>query len=105
MNKKVYLVKFDWACNEDSDIEINIYSTYKKAYKAYQDIIKNEMNPELSWVGSCAFDKDGNLQDFYEFDETKRHENEETEIFWCVSEMYDYINKHSYVALLIKEMQ
>jgi len=99
----VYIVKFDWSTYDGCDVDLYVYDTYEKAFDKYNELIKNEMNPELSWVGSQAFEN-GKLQKGYELFEIKRiPETDESEIYWCVENKNDYY-QHSYIGIKILEV-
>ncbi|MDD3832236.1 MAG: hypothetical protein PHW00_06265 [Clostridia bacterium] len=67
---KVYMVLFDWSTSnaDDSAIEIELFDSYEKAHNRFEEIIKNEKNPKISWAAD-AFDEKGKIIDGYEFDE------------------------------------
>lgn len=67
--RDVYMVLFDWSTQDDSAVEAELFDTYEKAYGRYQEIITNEKDPELSWVGAEAVDENGNIKDGYDFGE------------------------------------
>lgn len=68
---KVYVVIFEWRCDYDHDARTFVFRKREDAIKKFRNIIADEMNPNLSWVGEIAFDECGNLQDCCDFDEEK----------------------------------
>ena len=70
---KVYAIIFDWSinnqCLEDSQVDIELFDNYKKAFNRFNEIIANEKKSEISWVAD-AFDDKGEVLDGYEFDES-----------------------------------
>ena len=61
---KVYAVIFDWSTSDDSQVDIELFDTYQKAFNRFHEIIENEKKPEMSWVAD-AFDDNGKLSDGY----------------------------------------
>ena len=64
---KVYTVTLEWLFDDNQGLEIEIFDTYEKAKNYFYNAIKNEQNPDNSWVGDMAFEN-GELQDGYELD-------------------------------------
>jgi len=85
---KLYLVLFNWATDDDSGLDTKLYSTYEAAVNAFNNIVKDELNPELSWVGG-VFDKNGNYDESrYELDCNPGYtDDREHELWWCVREL------------------
>lgn len=74
--KFVYMVQFDWSVEDNSGNDVYLYETYEKALEKYQSIIAGEMDPNMSWVGDQAFDKDGNVNEDYDFQSVDNPEAE-----------------------------
>jgi len=85
---KLYLVLFNWATDDDSGLDTKLYSTYEAAVNAFNNIVKDELNPELSWVGG-VFDKNGNYdEDLYELNCSNEYDGgEECELWWCINDL------------------
>lgn len=83
--KYVYMVKFDWSIDDDSNIDISLFKNYDDAYAFYKQLISDEMNPDLSWVGSDAFDEDGNVNDGYDLDYDDNNSNN-SDVYWHVTD-------------------
>lgn len=83
---KIYNVVFNWATEDDSNVEIDSYVSYEAAKKAFETIIKDEMNPEVSWVGD-VFNPDGSYNTrLYDLKQSPVYtDGEEHELYWIVS--------------------
>ena len=81
---KIYLVLFQY-CTDDCDgVDTQAFSTYEKALERFNEIIKNEKNTEISWVGN-AFEND-KLQKNYELDCNETFtDGEEHELWWNIA--------------------
>lgn len=99
---KLYIVTFDWATDDDSDIEIFAYAYYDTALSKYKDIIADELNPELSWVGNEAFNENGKLNDGYEFHEHKSVQGK-SNLYWRVFDNNG--SRHSCINLTVIELK
>lgn len=93
--KYVYMVQFDWSTTDADGIETELFENYNDAYARYKEIITNELNPDLSWVGSEVFDENGNVNDGYDLDEGNH--------YWHVVDKNDYY-RHSFIDLIKKEI-
>lgn len=93
--KYVYMLQFDWSTNDADGIETELFRNYDDAYTHYKKTIANELNPEMSWVGSEVFDENGNVNDGYELDKGKN--------YWHVVDKNDYY-RHSFIDLIKKEI-
>lgn len=47
---KVYGVIFDWSTSDDSQVDIELFDSYSKAFARFNEIIANEKKPGISWV-------------------------------------------------------
>ena len=56
---KVFIVQFDWATPDAEGIDLYVYRNYDDAYDKFKQLICEERNPELSWVGDLEFDEIG----------------------------------------------
>lgn len=101
MNAVMYVVTFDWATDDDSDIDVYTYADYNAALSKYKSIIADELNPNLSWIGGEAFDENGSLNDGYDLSEQKSIIGE-TYLYWRVLDNNSY--RHSCVSLNVKEI-
>ena len=95
---KVYVVKFDWSTPDDENVELFIYDSYDKAYAKFKSIIKDEMKPEISWVGDIDWKK-GKPQDHYIF----KNESLNSINSWQITDEWDY-NRHSFIDILEMEI-
>lgn len=104
---KVYVIIFDWSTSsaDSSGIEIEVFDTYQKAFDRFNNIIDDEKNPELSWVGSEALDKNGNIKEDYEFDEyIETDVTQEIDCWWNITDRYDWY-RHDFLDLRVMEVQ
>ena len=65
---KVYVVVFEGSTEDYSNTDIFVYGDYYKAYDKFKELICNERNPDVSWVGNLDFDDDGEPIGHYELD-------------------------------------
>lgn len=98
----VYLIAFDWSTTDCDGIETYLYRNYKDARKKFNELIKNECNANLSWVGSEVFDENGEVNDGYELDCNTDDKNAQ-ELYWRVVDKNDY-NRRSFIDLFKKEI-
>lgn len=101
--KYVYQVILDWATQDDSSVETEVFDTYEKALNHFHKLIDNELNPEISWVGSDAFDENKNLNEDYEFDCNLDASNK-TDLWWNIYEKGYCDIKHTFIDLRKKEL-
>lgn len=92
----IFLVMFDWSTEDNSDVEVELFDTYEKAYNRFNEIIAQEMNPNYSWA-SEAFDKNGTLKDGYSF-ECEIDGSEQTNLWWNLK-VSDYQSIHDFIDL------
>lgn len=102
---KVYEVIFNWSTEDENNIETAIFSTYKKAKKYFNNIIKNENDAEISWVGDGVFDENGEVVDGYELNCNTDYSKgkEEQDLWWCVWNK-DNDKYYDEIYLRIKEL-
>lgn len=97
----VYMVQFDWSMTDADGIEIELFADYDKAFARYKEMIANELDPNLSWVGDQAFNENGEINEDYELDEGDYGADH---IYWHVVDNYDYY-RHSFIDLIKKEVK
>ena len=105
---KVYAIIFDWSinnqCLEDSQVDIELFDNYKKAFNRFNEIIANEKKSEISWVAD-AFDDKGEVLDGYEFDEHIESDGtQEYACWWNITNKYDWY-QHDFLELRIMEVK
>lgn len=101
--EKVYVIKFDWSTPDAGDVELFIYKRYADAYDKFKEIICNERNTEMSWVGDIEFDDEGYpIDDHYEF-EFEDNNSCESEVYWHITDKDNYY-QHSFIDLLVMEV-
>ncbi len=100
---KVYIVQFDWSTPDADGIDIFVYGKHDDAYNMFKQLICEERDPEMSWVGDLEFDDDGfPVDDRYEFSFEDNNSNE-SELWWHIQDSSDWY-MHSYIDLLVKEV-
>lgn len=102
MNNEIYLILFDWSTNDSDGIETYLYHRFEDALEKFNEIIENERNPDLSWVGEEVFDENGDVKDGYELDCNIDDKNAQ-ELFWHVVDKSDY-NRRSFIDLFKREI-
>ena len=90
---KVFIIQFDWSTTDAEGIDLYVYGSYDKAYDKFKELICNERNPEISWVGDLEFDDDGYpIDEYYELD-FEDNNSCESEVYWHIVDKNDY-NRH-----------
>lgn len=102
MNNKIYLILFDWSTTDLDGIKTFHFHHFEDARKKFNELIENECNPDLSWVGSEVFDENGGVNEGYELDCNSDDENAK-ELYWHVVDKNDY-NRRSFIDLTKKEI-
>lgn len=64
--RSVFVVAFDWSCDGDNGLDIYTFSKRSDALAKFEAIIKDEMNPDISWVGDMAFTELGEVNEDYD---------------------------------------
>lgn len=101
---KVYAVIFDWSTSDDSQVDIELFDTYQKAFNRFHEIIENEKKAEMSWVAD-AFDDNDKLSDGYEFDEHIESDgSQELDCRWNITDKNDWY-QHDFLELRIMEVK
>lgn len=103
MKNDVYLILFDWSTNDSDGIETYLYSRFEDALEKLNEIIENECNHDVSWVGEEVFDENGDVNDGYELDCNTDDKNAK-ELYWHVVDKNDY-NRRSFINLFKREIQ
>ena len=98
----IYIVKFDWSTTDEGDVELHVYEKYEDAYAKFKEIITNEYNPSVSWIGELDFDEEGTPLGHYSLDYDDNN-SEDSEVYWHFVDDWDY-NRHSFVDLIIEEI-
>ncbi|MBQ9481024.1 MAG: hypothetical protein IJU84_02550 [Clostridia bacterium] len=98
----VYMVLFDWSTDDADGIETFLFYNYDAAYKKFKDIMTDECNTELSWVGENALTGNMEAADGYILDYLDITTGE-TEVYFHVAEEGNYYN-HSFIDLIKKEI-
>lgn len=82
---KVYEIIFNWSIEGDNGTDTFIFSTYEQAKEKLENIIKDENDADISWVGDGVFDENGELNEGYEMNCNPDYpEGEEHDLWWCI---------------------
>ncbi|MDE6275738.1 MAG: hypothetical protein K2M75_04275 [Clostridia bacterium] len=100
---KIYIIKFDWSTTDSGDVELFVYGTYDKAYAKFKELISNELNPDISWVGDIEWNDEGQPIGHYEFEYNDDNSNE-NEVYWRMTDEWDWYT-HTFIDLIIKEIE
>lgn len=101
--KKVYLVIMLYSTNDCDGLDTKCFDTYKKAIRSFNKLVKNQKNPDSSWLEN-AFE-DNVLQDDYKMDCSPKYtDGLEHELWWELIHKEDW-NLHTFIELRILEIQ
>lgn len=98
---KVYIIIYDWSTSsaDDSSIKVEVFDTYKKAYYRFNEIIANEKNPNMSWIGAEAVNENGEIKKDYAFDEHIESDGtQEFDCWWNITDKNDWY-RHNFLDL------
>lgn len=98
----VYIVQFDWSTTDCDGIETYLYYRHEDALDKFNELIENESDADLSWVGSEVFDENGDVNDGYDLECNTDDENAES-LYWHVVDKSDY-NRRSFIELFKREI-
>lgn len=102
MNNNIYLVLFDWSTTDNEGIETYLYYHLEDALKKVNEIIEDECNPDISWVGDEMFDENGEVNEGYDL-ESNLDDKSAKEFYWYAVDKNDH-NRHSFINLFIREI-
>ena len=92
-----YLFMLEWQTEDDSGLDYYLYHDYSAAKDKYENLIRDENDADISWVGSEVFDENGEVNDGFEFNCTEET-NEEQNLCWKVTDTNSY-NRYSLITL------
>lgn len=99
----VYVVMLEWMTSDDQGIDYYLYRNYDKAVNKFNGLIKDECDADISWVGSDAFDENGDVNEgFTLICNTDIEDNGNRDLFWTISD--DYSSRYSHITLTKKEI-
>ncbi len=98
----LYLILFDWSTTDSDGIETYLYYRHEDALDKFNELIENESDADLSWVGSEVFDEDGEVNEGYDLECNTDDETAES-LYWHVVDKSDY-NRHSFIELFKREI-
>lgn len=105
---KVYMILFDWSTTDDEAVEVELFDSYKKALHRFDEIIYNECDADMSWVGSQVFNEDGEVNEDFELETNANDiaddDNVEYQMWWNVTDRNDW-NIHDFLDLKIMEVK
>ena len=96
------MVQLDWSTSDTDGLETELFENYHNAYARFKKMIRDELNPEKSWIGEEAFGENGKVNDGYEFDEYGDAARK-TDLSWHIADKDDYY-RHSFIDLIKKEL-
>ena len=101
MEKKfLYVVLLDYSTDGYSGIDLYIFDTYQKALNKFNEIIEQEKQPEMNWIG----EKFTNNTFDYELDTNIENAKDGVELWWNVTDRNDWYF-HDFLDLKIKEIE
>ncbi len=98
----MFLVMFDWSTDDDCGIETFLYNDYDAAHRKFKGLVKDELDPEMSWVGSQAVNRYGKAKKGYILDHTDSG-IKNTNAYFRVMQDGNY-TFHSCIDLIKKEI-
>lgn len=98
----MFLVMFDWSTDDDCGIETFLYNDYDAAHRKFAGLVKDELDPETSWVGSQAVNKYGKVKKGYVLDYIDSGVKN-TNAYFRIMQDGNY-NLHSCIDLMKKEI-
>lgn len=102
MKDNIYLILFDWSTTDSDGIETYLYRDYENARRKFDELITSECDADMSWVGSEAFDENGNVTEDYELD-SNADDITARELYWHIADKSDY-TRRSFIDLLVREI-
>ena len=92
-----YLVMLEWQTEDDSGLDYYLYHNYSAAKNKYKNLITDENDADISWVGSEVFDENGEVNEGYHFD-CREETGEEQNLCWRVADLNNS-NRFSIITL------
>lgn len=102
MNNNIYLILFDWSTTDSDGIETFLYYRFEDALKKFNELIENECDADMSWVGDEVFNEDGEINEGYDLD-CNTDDKSAKELYWHVVDKNDY-NRRSFIDLFKREI-
>ena len=96
-HNNTYLVMLEWLTEDDNGLDYYLYKTYDDAKHKYDQLIEDENNADISWIGSEVFDENGEVNEGYEF-ECSNETDEEQNLCWKVTDTNNN-NRYSIITL------
>lgn len=92
-----YLVMLEWQTEDDSGLDYYLYHNYSAAKNKYKNLITDENDADISWIGSEVFDENGEVNEGYHFD-CSEETGEEQNLCWRVADLNNS-NRFSIITL------
>ena len=80
-----YLVMLEWQTEDDSGLDYYLYHNYSAAKNKYKNLITDENDADISWVGSEVFDENGEVNEGYSLD-CSEETDEQQDLYWNVED-------------------
>lgn len=102
---EVYTIVFEWIVDGADGIDVEVFDTYEKAVKRFNEIIENEKHEPNGWVDK-AFDENGDLlEEDYDLDcNDPFTDGKEHELWWRIRCERDWF-LHENLELRILEVK
>lgn len=96
-HKYTYLVMLEWLTEDNSGLDYYLYKSYTNAKDKYKQLIEDENDADISWVGSEVFDENGEVNEGFKF-ESSEETDEERNLCWKVTDT-NWYNRYSLITL------
>lgn len=101
---KVYTIVFQWATDDAEGTDVEVFDTYEKAVDRFNQIVEDEHDNSISWVGD-AYDENGDLLEDYKLDCNEPFtDGEEHELWWDIRKQTNWYF-HDSLELRILEVK
>lgn len=101
---KIYTIIFDYSTDDTDGVDVELFDTYEKAVNRFNEIIENEKNPDMSWVGDIL-DENGNIPEDYEFDRSPDFDDGTEHVLWWNLTDKNNWYRHDFLNLRILEVK
>ena len=81
-----YLVMLEWLTEDDNGLDFYLYKDYNADKNKYKQLIKDENDADISWVGSEVFNENGEVNEGYELECSKVTEKGQ-DLYWKVTDL------------------
>ena len=98
MKNYVYMVRLAYSTDDCDGIDTYLYRDFNNALKKHLQLIKDECNPENSWVSQEVFNENGEINNGFTL-EFNEYNGIEKDLYWTVIDNCNY-NKHVFLDLI-----